>query len=212
MPCRDVFLRLKGLPAYDKNPPTRDTELSARFDGRTPTPNIMALLPFGRPNAITEQNIEDIVRLQKHAENNRSDAERLADIVTRVAGSAPFIIFHVVWFGGWILLNLGAVSAISPWDPFPYSFLTLVVSLEAIFLSLLVLMAQNRLTKDADKRAHLDLQINMLAEQESTATLKMLEQICQHLGITSADEKEHELATATDVSELAKSLDDKLTA
>lgn len=186
--------------------------LSARFDERTLTPNIMALLPFGRPNAITEQNIEDIVRLQKHAEKNRSGAERVADIVARVAGSAPFIIFHVVWFGAWILLNLGAISTISPWDPFPYSFLTLVVSLEAIFLSLLVLMAQNRLTKDADKRAHLDLQINMLAEQESTATLKMLEQICQHLGITSAGEEAHELATATDISELAKSLDDKLTA
>ena len=172
----------------------------------------MALLPFGRPNAITEQNIEDIVRLQKRTENNRSGAERLADIVARVAGSTPFIILHVVWFGAWVVLNLGVVSAIPPWDPFPYSFLTLVVSLEAIFLSLLVLMAQNRMTKDADKRALLDLQINMLAEQESTATLKMLEQICQHLGIPNTDEKERDLATATDVSELAKSLDDKLTA
>lgn len=172
----------------------------------------MALLPFGRPNAITEQNIDDIVRLQKHTENTRSSAECLADTVAHVAGSTPFILLHIVWFGAWVVLNLGVVSAIPPWDPFPYSFLTLVVSLEAIFLSLLVLMAQNRMTKDADKRALLDLQINMLAEQESTATLKMLEQICQHLGIANTDEKEHELATATDVSELAKSLDDKLTA
>lgn len=171
----------------------------------------MALLTFGRAKAITEQNIEHIVRLQKDAEKTRSGAERLADLVARVAGSTPFIILHVVWFGAWVLLNLGAVSAIPPWDPFPYSFLTLVVSLEAIFLSLLVLMAQNRLTKDADKRAHLDLQINMLAEQESTATLKMLEQICQHLGITSAGEEAHELATATDVAELAKTLDERLT-
>jgi uncharacterized membrane protein len=171
----------------------------------------MARLTSARPNAITEQNIEDVVRLQQQAERKRSGAERLADLVARVAGSAPFIILHVVWFGAWVLLNLGAVAAIAPWDPFPFSFLTLVVSLEAIFLSLLVLMAQNRLTRDADKRAHLDLQINMLAEQESTATLKMLEQICQHLGITGPGEEEHELATATDVSELAQSLDDKLT-
>jgi uncharacterized membrane protein len=170
----------------------------------------MAHLPPARPNVITEQNIEDIVRLQQQAEKNRSGAERLADTVARVAGSTPFIILHVVWFGAWVLLNLGVVSSIAPWDPFPFSFLTLVVSLEAIFLSLLVLMAQNRLTKDADKRAHLDLQINMLAEQESTATLRMLEQICQHLGISYAGEEERELATATDVSELAKSLDDKL--
>lgn len=171
----------------------------------------MAHLPPARPNLITERNIEDIVRLQQQAEKNRSGAERLADLVARVAGSTPFIILHVVWFGAWVLLNLGTVSAITPWDPFPFSFLTLVVSLEAIFLSLLVLMAQNRLTKDADKRAHLDLQINMLAEQESTATLRMLEQICQHLGISGPGEEEHELATATDVNELAKSLDDKLT-
>jgi uncharacterized membrane protein len=172
----------------------------------------MARLPSARPNAITERNIEDIVRLQQGAEKNRSRAERLADLVARVAGGTPFIILHVVWFGAWVLLNVGAVSAIPPWDPFPFSFLTLVVSLEAIFLSLLVLMAQNRLTRDADKRAHLDLQINMLAEQESTATLKMLEQICQHLGIAGQGDEEHELATATDVSELAKSLDDKLPA
>ena len=172
----------------------------------------MTRLPSARPKTITDQNIEDIVRLQQDAEQRRSRAERLADLVARVAGGTPFIILHVVWFGAWVLLNVGAVSAIPPWDPFPFSFLTLVVSLEAIFLSLLVLMAQNRLTKDADKRAHLDLQINMLAEQEGTATLRMLEQICRHLGITDRREEEQELEAATDVSELAKSLDDRLTA
>lgn len=187
-------------------------EVSVRLGERALlAPIIMTRLPSARPNAITEQNIEDIVRLQQDAQKNRSRAERLADLVARVAGGTPFIIFHVAWFGAWVVLNLGAVSAIPPWDPFPFSFLTLVVSLEAIFLSLLVLMAQNRLTKDADKRAHLDLQINMLAEQESTATLRMLEQICRHLGITDQGEEEHELEAATDVSELAKSLDDKLT-
>lgn len=164
-----------------------------------------------RPNAITKQNIEHIVRLQQQADKKRSGAERLADRVVRVAGDSPFVVFHGVWFGAWILLNLGAVPVIRPWDPFPFGLLTLVVSLEAIFLSLLVLMAQNRLSQDADKRAHLDLQINMLAEQEGTATLKMLEQICERLGIDTAGTEEHELATATDVSELAKSLDDQLT-
>ncbi|OGU22359.1 MAG: hypothetical protein A2580_02135 [Hydrogenophilales bacterium RIFOXYD1_FULL_62_11] len=172
----------------------------------------MARLPSAHPNAITEQNIADIVRLRQEADKNRSPAERLADLVARIAGSTPFIVLHVVWFSAWVILNLGTASAVPLWDPFPFSFLTLVVSLEAIFLSLLVLMAQNRMTRDADKRAHLDLQINMLAEQESTATLRMLEQICQRLGITDPPEEEHELATATNVSELAKSLDDKLTA
>lgn len=128
-----------------------------------------------------------------------------------VAGSVLFIVLHVVLFTLWIGLNLGLMPRVSPWDSFPFSFLTLVVSLEAIFLSLLVLMAQNRLTKDADKRAQLDLQINMLAEQESTATLQMLEKICQHLGVDYKADEEKQLAQKTDVVMLAKALDEKLT-
>ena len=128
-----------------------------------------------------------------------------------VAGSVFFIVFHVVLFTLWIWLNLGLMPRVSPWDPYPFNFLTLVVSLEAIFLSLLVLMAQNRLAKDADKRAQLDLQINMLAEQESTATLQMLEKICQRLGIVYKADEEQQLAQNTDVIKLAKALDEKLT-
>jgi len=163
------------------------------------------------PEPITQKNIEDILRLEQQSVHNRSGAEQLADTVTRVAGSMPFIVFHVVWFTLWTILNLGVIPGVRPWDPFPFSFLTLVVSLEAIFLALLVLMAQNRLTKDADKRALLDLQINMLAEQESTATLKMLEKICTHLGIEYEAEEEQQLAKATDVDVIAEKLDEKLT-
>jgi uncharacterized membrane protein len=71
------------------------------------------------------------------------------------------------------------VDCCSPFDPFPFSFLTLVVSLEAIFLSVFVLMSQNRMTRQADKRAHLDLQIYLLAEQELTTILHMLRGLCK---------------------------------
>lgn len=156
-----------------------------------------------------DKNIEDINQLEKQAVLSRTRSERLAGRVTRFAGGMPFIVFHVIWFVLWISVNLGAVPRIKPWDPFPFSFLTLIISLEAIFLSLLVLMTQNRLTKDADKRAHLDLQINMLAEQESTATLQMLEKICQHLGIHYAADEAQQLAKATDVIKIANTLDEK---
>ena len=164
------------------------------------------------PDSITTKNIEDISRLEKQSIQNRSSGERLAESVTRVAGGVPFIGLHVTWFMLWITLNIGLISNIQPWDPFPFSFLTLVVSLEAIFLSLLVLMTQNRLTKDADKRAHLDLQINMLAEQESTATLQLLEKICEHLGIEYEAEEEQQLAKNTDVIKIAKTLEEKISA
>ena len=160
---------------------------------------------------ITEKNIEASAELEKKSILNRTIGERAAETVTRIAGGVAFILAHMLWFAFWVAANQGLIPGVVPWDPFPFSFLTLVVSLEAIFLSLLVLMTQNRLTKDADKRAQLDLQINMLAEQESTATLKMLEKICQHLGVDYEADEEKQLAKNTDVNILAKTLDEKLT-
>lgn len=159
---------------------------------------------------VTNKNIEAIASLEKRAVLNHTLSERIAADVTRMAGSVYFIVIHIVWFILWLIANLGWLSGIKAWDPYPFDFLTLVVSLEAIFLSLLVLMAQNRLTRDADKRAQLDLQINMLAEQESTATLRLLEKICRHLGIEFDAEEEKHLAKKTDVNTLAKTLEEKL--
>lgn len=155
-----------------------------------------------------KKNIEAVAKLEKREIKNRTVAEHIADAVTRGAGSMPFVIFHILWFGIWILANVELIPGIKPFDPFPFSFLTLVVSLEAIFLSLLVLMTQNRMTKEADKRAHLDLQINMLAEQEDSRTMIMLEKICEHLNIEVSDDED--TAEETDVYQLAKELEKKL--
>jgi uncharacterized membrane protein len=89
--------------------------------------------------------------------------------------------------------------------------LTLTVSLEVIFLTLLVLLNQNRMIKEADKRTHLDLQLSMLIEQESTALLKLIRGIGNHLGVqVDTDQSDQELAEATDVHHLAKGLDEHL--
>ena len=170
----------------------------------------LADVPAANEDSISAKNIEDIRRLEQAAVAKLSRGERLAQSVTQVAGGAPFIAIHITWFVIWITLNVGLVTSVQPWDPFPFSFLTLVVSLEAIFLSLLVLMTQNRLTRDADKRALLDLHINMLAEQESTASLKMLEKICKHLGIDYVAKEAAQLAKNTDVIEIAQKLEDKI--
>lgn len=162
------------------------------------------------PDPVARKNIETIARLEKQAMLKHSFGERIAETVTRIAGGVVFIVLHIIWFVFWIAANLGLIPGVAAWDPFPFSFLTLVVSLEAIFLSLLVLMTQNRLTRDADKRAQLDLQINLLAEQESTATLRLLESICRHLGVDVEEEEEKYLAKNTDVSALAKTLEEKL--
>lgn len=157
-----------------------------------------------------QKNIEAIMELEKKTFHSRSAAEHVADRVTKFAGSTPFIIFHILLFGGWILINKQLVPGVPAFDPFPFSFLTLVVSLEAIFLTLLVLMSQNRMNKEADKRAHLDLQVNLLAEQESTMILKMVHKIGMQLGIKDEmDESIKHLAKETDVSQVAKTLEEK---
>ena len=159
---------------------------------------------------VFQKNIETILRLEKENLKNRSVAEHLATKVTTFAGSTLSLLLHAAWFGGWILINLGLIPGIRPFDPLPFSFLTLVVSLEAIFLTLLVLMSQNRMTKEADKRANLDLQINMLDEQETTMILRMVQKIAKHLGLEEEiNESTKELSEETDVNKVSRSLDEK---
>jgi uncharacterized membrane protein len=85
-----------------------------------------------------------------------------------------------------VTVNAGAVPGIRPFDPLPLPFLTMTVSLEAIFLALFVLASQNRLTRQADKRSHLDLKIDLLAERDMTAVLQLLQDIAQHLAVQTS--------------------------
>ena len=157
-----------------------------------------------------QNNIETILKLEKEAVQKLSTSEHIADKVRVFAGSTPFILLHILGFGGWILINSGIISAISPFDPFPFNFLTLTVSLEAIFLTLLVLKSQNQMTKEADRRANLDLQINMLDEQETTMILRMVQKIATHLGLEDEmDNSRKELSEDTDINKVSKKLDEE---
>jgi uncharacterized membrane protein len=116
----------------------------------------------------------------QHA-SQRSRIERVADALTRAAASTPFLVFHVVWFGVWILANTGAFG-IRPFDPFPFGLLTLVVSLEAIFLSIFVLMAQSREATVAELREEVSLQVVLRMEEEVTKTLQLVAGLYTRLG------------------------------
>jgi uncharacterized membrane protein len=99
--------------------------------------------------------------------------ERFADVLTRVASSTPFLAGHLLWFGGWIGWNMG-VFGLRPFDPFPFGLLTMVVSLEAIFLSIFVLLAQGRESAIAELREEVTLQVNLRTEAEVTKVLQLL--------------------------------------
>jgi uncharacterized membrane protein len=113
---------------------------------------------------------------------------------------------------GWIVINTGVIPGITPFDPFPFSFLALTVAMEVVFLSTFVLMSQNRQSHQADHRAHLHLQIGLLAEQETTKILQMFHKVCEHLGIEKEvrDQELKEMAGETEVGVLAQELAENL--
>jgi uncharacterized membrane protein len=155
------------------------------------------------------RNVRAVAAIEAGAEKD-SRFTRLGDWVTRAAGTKWSIAAHLGWFALWAAVNARSPQ---PFDPFPYEKLTSIVSLEAIFLALFVLASQNRLTRDADRRAHLDLQVNLLAEQEMTLVLRMLKELCEHLDLTDTTQSDEfrALIKRTDVNTLAEQLTQKLT-
>ena len=138
---------------------------------------------------VLERNIRTLAYLRLQASRARGLQERLADTITTFSGRMVFVYVHIIWFGLWILLNTGRLG-IPPFDPFPYGLLTMIVSLEAIFLSTFVLISQNRLSEEAEGRANLSLQIGMLTEHETTRILQMLDAIQDKLGIENHEDSE----------------------
>src|ERR1700722_15150866 len=160
----------------------------------------------------TKFNIEAIARLEHEALNRRSTTERASDAVAKFIGSIAFLLLQVLLVLGWSAVNLNLIPGAKAFDPFPFGILALVISSESVLLTIFVLISQNRMTRQAERRSHLDLQVGMLAEQELTAMLQMQHKICQRLGI-EAGSTAHELknfADATDVNKLASELAEKL--
>src|SRR3981189_2146592 len=126
--------------------------------------------PGAADHSLPIDNVRRIAKLEEQQLQARSAGERVAGAVSRAAGTSAFAIAHLVWFTVWLLANSRLVRGLEPFDPFPFSLLTLIVSLEAIFLSIWILISQNQMTRQAGGGAHPDPQINLLAEPELNPT------------------------------------------
>lgn len=159
-------------------------------------------------DAIT-RNIETIVRLEQAAQRRRTWANRLSDGIADFTGTIWFVLLHLVWFGLWAGVNAGLIRIVPAFDPYPFQLLCMIVSLEGVLLSTFVLIKQNRMGYLSDRREHIDLQINMLAEREVTRVLQMVEEIAKRLNVP-ADSSARELTQDTPVEGMARKLDEKL--
>ena len=149
---------------------------------------------------LTQRNIEVVRKLEEAANEERTTSDRVARMIARFCGSMTFVWVHVIVFAGWIALNL--VPGVTHVDPFPFTFLTFLVSLEAIFLSTFILISQNQDTRITDRRNHLDLQINLLSEQENTKMLMMLQAIAEKVGAEIGPD--HDVTALAQETELEK--------
>lgn len=139
---------------------------------------------------VIQKNIDLIDHLKQQALEHRTLQDRFADCMTDFSGSMAFFYTHIVWFGIWIVLNNGWIPGVKAFDPFPYGLLTMVVSLEAIFLSTFVLISQNRQGAITERQNALDLQIDLLAEYEITRMLRLVDKMAEKMGIEDAYDKE----------------------
>jgi uncharacterized membrane protein len=161
----------------------------------------------GTVEDLTRENVQAMRKLEKLAVAKRTTADRIAEFVARFCGSIPFVWIHAVVFAFWIGWN--ALPPLPHFDPYPFTFLTLVVSLEAIFLSSFILISQNYEMRVTERRSQLDLQINLLAEQENTKILQLLDRMSRKMGLTDEDDPDiRVLEQATRPETLARQIED----
>jgi len=154
------------------------------------------------------ENIRAIVELERKTAQAERWPDRVSMRISRFAGSLRFVILQATAFVMWAVWNSVAPSAMR-FDPYPWGLLTLIVSMEGVLLATFVLMAQNRMSRQSDHREHLDLQVDLLAEQEMTVVLRLLRRICDHLGIPPEGrdaERTEQLTEKTDVYELMETI------
>lgn len=154
----------------------------------------------------TERRRQFYKSLEAQALRQRSFFAQLSDDLNNFFGSLTFLVLNIIFFAFWIAFNTGNISPLIPIDPFPFIFLTMAVSLEAIILAIFILVSQNRSAYVSSLREELDIQVNLIAEEEITKALEILNRIQKKLGIEEKDPALEEMLTHINTSYIERSL------
>lgn len=149
--------------------------------------------------------------LKVKADAKRTWSEKLADWMTVRFGSMGFLGLNVIWFVLWLVINTGLIPALKPFDPFPFGLLTTIVSLEAIILSVFVMISQNRAAKIGELREEVDLQVDIIGEAEMTKLLVMMKLLLEKNGIDISDDPDlSEMLEPTDPEKIEAVLEEEV--
>lgn len=148
------------------------------------------LNPFSSPEENVNARRKAIKSFKAKANAKRTAPEKFADLLTSKFGSIAFLSLNATWFTVWILINVGWVPGLEPFDPFPFGLLTMVVSLEAIFLAIIVLVSQNREARVGELREEIELQISTVSESEVTKLIQMVSILLEKQGVKTDEDPE----------------------
>jgi uncharacterized membrane protein len=164
-----------------------------------------------RAPASVAQNIEKVVQVENEALQPRCGREAITDAIGGFVGTISFVVLQCLAFAFWLIVNAGMIPQVAPFDPFPYPLLSSITSLEAVLLTAFVLIKQNRMGVIADRRDHLDLQVNLLTERQATHIIQMLDRLSTHLGVDQHhDGDSRELGRHVAVEHLVEELHSRL--
>jgi uncharacterized membrane protein len=153
------------------------------------------------------KNIESILNLEREDHEELSPLHRVSHRVGWFIGTIYFVLLQCVVILGWVLLNAGPLHLVQPFDPYPFSLLSVVLATEAVLLTSFVLIRQSTIDLQSERRNHLDLQINILAEEKVTTILNLLRGVAEKLDIDLSDHQHsEEQAEETPVERIAQDL------
>lgn len=159
-----------------------------------------------QPQVNTERRRQFFKSFEAKSLRSRSLLTQISDDLTEICGSTAFLIFHIIFFASWIILNLEVIPGTVAFDPFPYGLLTMIVSLEAIFLAIFILVSQNRSSLVSTLREEVHLRVNLIAEEEITKALEVLAEIRKEVGIKKPDPELDEMLRRTDTGYIERSI------
>jgi len=162
------------------------------------------------PSFISE-NIDAVIGAEQAVNRRRSRSEAVYEFVGGLIGTLTFVVFQLIGIVLWVMINAGLMPLIRPFDPFPFPILNQIIASEAVLMTAFVLMKQNRMSKLADRRAHLDLQINLMTERETTKIIGMLLEIGKRFDIQHKvlDEESRQLSQLLTIEALIEAMHSK---
>jgi len=140
----------------------------------------------------------------------RSLLTQVSDKLTEICGSTTFLVVHIIWFSTWLLINTGNIPMVTPFDPFPFGLLTLVVSLEAIFLALFILVSQHRQSYITTIRDEVHMGVSLIIEEELTKVLGVLSEMRNEMGIKKPDPELEKMSHRIDTAYLERTITEQL--